>query len=57
MSDYKFWDEMWNTSNPQKEEPKEDEFDEDHALDMVLNQMIEELENDDDRKDSFGSKE
>lgn len=40
MSDYTFWDEMWNTSSSEQQKTK---FDEDHALDMVLNDMVDSL--------------
>ena len=40
MSDYLFWDEMWNTSSSEQQKTK---FDEDHALDMVLNDMVDSL--------------
>ena len=40
MSDYTFWDEMWNTSSSEQQKAK---FDEDHALDMVLNDMVDSL--------------
>ena len=40
MSDYLFWDEMWNTSSSEQQKTK---FDEDHALDIVLNDMVDSL--------------
>ena len=40
MSDYLFWDEMWNTSSSEQQKTK---FAEDHALDMVLNDMVDSL--------------
>jgi hypothetical protein len=36
--DYIFWDEMWNHSDGEKV------FDEDHALDIVLNTMVDEID-------------
>ena len=40
QSNYTFWDEMWNTSSSEQQKTK---FDEDHALDMVLNDMVDSL--------------
>lgn len=37
-NDFIFWDEMWNNSENEKV------FDEDHALDIVLNTMIDEID-------------
>jgi len=37
-----FWDEMWNQSGDTTN--KIEEWDEDHALDIVLNQMVEDME-------------
>lgn len=38
-----FWDEMWNQSGDTNNQ--NEEWDEDHALDMVLNEMIEDIDN------------
>ena len=37
-NDFIFWDEMWNNSENEKV------FDEDHALDIVLNTMVDEID-------------
>ena len=47
-----FWDEMWNVSGDTKADQTnnnvsllpDEQWDEDHALDIVLNQMVEDME-------------
>lgn len=37
-----FWDEMWNQSGDTNNH--NEEWDEDHALDMILNQMVDDID-------------